>query len=163
MSHEVILRFDEPLLRRAILCFWWRVIGIRFVIAMVVMAVGLVVLVSGGDRSWFVGVLATVLALGVAFVVAIYVVHYRHSLRVFRKMGDPEATLTLTESSLSMSSGAGSSTIPWSTVTELWQFPDFWLLFFSKSQFVTIPLANFTPDAKAFLLGRVEASGAKIA
>ena len=74
--------------------FWWRVVGIRFVIAMVVMAVGLVVLVSGGDRSWFVGVLATVLALGVAFVVAIYVVHYRHSLREFRKkMGDPQATL----------------------------------------------------------------------
>ena len=47
-------------------------------------------------------------------------------------------------------------------MTELWQFPAFWLMFFSKSQFVTLPLAGFTPEAKAFVLERLEASGARI-
>jgi membrane protein YdbS with pleckstrin-like domain len=91
MSHQVTLRIDEDLLRRAVLRFWWRVVGIRFVIAMVVMAVGLVVLVSGGDRSWFVGVLATVLALGVAFVVAIYVVHLSARSRCRRRGGQADS------------------------------------------------------------------------
>jgi hypothetical protein len=27
----------------------------------------------------------------------------------------------------------------WSTVKEIWRFPDFWLLLFSKAQFATIP------------------------
>ena len=47
-------------------------------------------------------------------------------------------------------------------MTDLWQFPDFWLMFFSPGQFVTLPLAGFTPEAKTFVLERLKASGAKI-
>jgi hypothetical protein len=36
-------------------------------------------------------------------------------------------------------------------------------MFFSKSQFVTLPLADFTPEAKACVLERLKAAGAKIA
>jgi YcxB-like protein len=161
MAYQVTLRYDEQLIRRAVLCFWWRLIGLRFVIAIVVIAACLVILVAGGDRSWFVGVLATVLVFGIAFMVAIYVVHYRSAFHKLKKLGDPEATLTLSESSLSMSSSAGSSTVPWSAVTELWQFPSFWLMFFSRNQFVTLPLADFAPDAMSFVLERVRASGGK--
>lgn len=162
MPHEVILRYDEHLLRQAVLRFWWRLIGVRFVIALVAMAAGLAWLVAHGDRSWFVGVLATVLALAVAFVVIIYFVHYRSAMRRFKNLGEPEATLTVSETSFTMSSGAGSGTFPWSAVTELWQFPAFWLMFFSPGQFVTLPLADFTPEAQAFVLERLKAAGAKI-
>jgi YcxB-like protein len=162
MSHEVILHYDEHLLRQAVLRFWWRIIGVRFIIALIVMGACLAWLVSHGDRSWFVGVVATVLALAVAFIVAIYFVHYRSAMRRFKNMGEPEGTLTVSETSLTLSSGAGSSTFVWSAVTELWQFPAFWLMFFSKSQFITLPLADFTPEAKAFVLERLKASGAKI-
>jgi hypothetical protein len=162
VSHQVTLCYDVHLLRRAVLRFWWRVVGIRLVIALVVTAAGLVVMVADGNTSWFVGVLATVLAFGVIFMVVLYVIHYRNALQILQKMGDPTGTLTASESSISLSSGAGSSTFPWSAVTELWQFPGFWLLFFSKSQFVTLPLANFTTEAKAFILERVQASGGKI-
>ena len=161
MAYQVTLRYDEQLIRRAVLCFWWRLIGLRFVIAIVVIAACLVILVAGGDRSWFVGVLATVLVFGIAFMVAIYVIHYRNALQKLKKMGNPEATLTVSESSLSMFSSAGSSTVPWSAVTELWQFPSFWLMFFSRNQFVTLPLADFAPDAMSFVLERVRASGGK--
>ena len=161
MSHQVMLHYDEPLLRQAVLRFWWRLIGVRFVIALVVMSACLAWLVFHGDRSWFVGVIATVLALAFTFIVAIYFVHYRSAMTRFKNMGEPEGTLTVSETSLTISSGAGSSTIPWSAVTELWQFPAFWLMFFSKSQFVTLPLAGFTPEAKAFVLERLKASRAK--
>ena len=156
------LCYDKHLLQRAVFRFWWRVVGIRLVIALVVTAAGLVVLVADGNTSWFVGVLATVLAFGIAIMVALYITHYHNALQVLRKMGAPEATFTASESSLSLSSGAGSSTFPWSAVTEVWQFPDVWLMFFSKSQFVTLPLADFSPEAKAFVLERVRASGGKI-
>jgi hypothetical protein len=125
MSHEVILHYDEHLIRQAVLRFWWCIIGVRFIIALVVIGACLAWLVSHGDRSWFVGVVATVLALAVAFIVAIYFVHYRSAMRRFKNMGEPEGTLTVSETSLTLSSGAGSSTLPWSAVTELWQFPAF--------------------------------------
>jgi hypothetical protein len=162
MSHNMTLCYDKHVIRRAVFRFWWRVVGIRLVIALVVTAAGLVVLVADGNTSWFVGVLATVLAFGIAIMVALYITPYRNALQVLKKMGAPEGTFTASESSLSMSSGAGSGTFPWSAVTELWQFPDLWLMFFSKSQFVTLPLADFSPEAKAFVLERVRASGGKI-
>ena len=126
------------------------------------MAASLLALVSNGDRSWFVGVLATVLAIGISFVVAVYVVHYRNGLDKLKAMGDPEATFTASESSFSVSSGAGSSTLPWSSVIEVWRFSSFWLLLFSKAQFITLPIADITPEAQVFILHHVQASGGKI-
>lgn len=118
--------------------------------------------IVGGDSSWFVGVLASVLALGIIFMVALYLIHYRNALHKLEAMGRPQATLDVTETSLSLSSGAGTATLPWSAVTELWQFKSCWLLLFSKSQFVTLPLADMTPEAKTFILARIRASGGKV-
>ena len=162
MPQHVSLHYDENLLRQAVLRFWWRVIGVRFVIALVVMGASLAWLVSHGDRSWFVGVVATVLVLAIALMVAVYFIHYRNAMKKLKNMGDPQATLTVSETSLTLSSGAGSSTVPWSAVTEIWQFPGFWLMFFSRSQFVTLPLADLTPQMRALVLDRVRASGGKI-
>ncbi len=162
MSHQVILHYDERLIRRAVLRFWWRMVGIRFLVAMAVLAASLVILVFDGNTSWFVGVLATTLTAGIGVMVMLYVVHYRNALQRLKAMGQPQATLTLSEATLSTASGAGSSTVPWSAVSELWLFPDLWLLFISKSHFVTLPLCGFTPEAKAFFVERVQTSGGKI-
>jgi hypothetical protein len=156
------LHYNEQLLRRAVFCFWWRVVGVSYVIAFAIVAAYLVVLVYNGNTSWIVGVVATVFAIGIAMPVFVYFVHYRNTLRKFRAMGDPEATFTASESSFSVSSGAGSSTLPWSSVTEVWQFPSFWLLLFSKAQFITLPIADITPEAQAFILHQIQASGGKI-
>ncbi|HET6431108.1 YcxB family protein [Dyella sp.] len=77
-------------------------------------------------------------------------------------MGAPHATLEASESSLSLSSGAGTASLPWSAVTEVWQFKTCWLLVLSKSQFVTLPLACLPPELAAFVLARVQASGGKV-
>jgi YcxB-like protein len=97
---------------------------------------GLVFLISNGDRSWVVGFLGTVGGMVVFFLVLLYVIHYRNAMHKFRAMGDPEATLVASEESFSVSSGIGSSTVRWASITEIWQFPTFWLLFFSKAQFI---------------------------
>jgi hypothetical protein len=123
---------------------------------------GLVMLISNGDRSWVVGFLGTVVGMCVFFLVLVYLIHYRKAMHKFRAMGDPEATLVASEESFSLSSGLGSSTLRWASITEVWQFPTFWLLLFSKAQFVTIPLADLTPEAKAFILARVQDAGGKI-
>jgi hypothetical protein len=126
--HRVIISYSKPLLRQAVRGFWWRVIGFRFLIALVLSAAALIMLVLGGDTSWFVGVLASVLVLGFTFMVALYVVHYRNALHKLKAMGNPHATLDASEASLSLSSGAGTATLPWSAVTEVWQFKSCWLL-----------------------------------
>ncbi len=56
-------------------------------------------------------------------------------------MGSPEAQLVITDESFTISSGAGSSTIPWRRFSRVWKQPDYWLLFLDKDHMpMTIPL-----------------------
>jgi hypothetical protein len=119
-------------------------------------------LLFDGDRSWRVGALAVAVIFGTAFVVAIYVVHYRNAVRKFKDMGSPQATIKASESSFTVTSGAGSSTLPWSSVTEVWQFKNVWLLLFSKAQFITLPLSCVSPEFREFVVQRVSSTGGKI-
>jgi YcxB-like protein len=87
---------------------------------------------------------------------------YRNALHKLKAMGNAQATLDASATSLSLSSAAGTATLPWSAVAEVWRFKSCWLLLFSKSQFVTLPLENLNPEAAAFILDRIRASGGKV-
>ncbi len=160
--HEIALKYSDTIVRQAVLGFWWRVVGFRFLIALGMVAIGLVGLLRTGDRSWIVGVLASALALGIAFIVALYVIHYSHSMQKFRALGKGQALLKVSTTELTLSSGAGSATLPWSAVAELWQFKTCWLLLFSKAQFVTLPLVDMNAEVQTFIVDRVRNSGGKI-
>ena len=160
--HEITLTYNESIIRQAVIGFWWRVIGLRFLIALGLVAIGLGALLSKGDDSWIVGVLASALALGVTFVVALYVIHFRNSMQKFRTLGNAQAVLEASPTQLSLSSAAGTATLPWSAVAEVWQLTSCWLLLFSKAQFVTLPLIDMNPEVRAFILERVQNSKGKI-
>ena len=162
MSHQATLIYTEPLLRQAVFAFWRRSVGVGFVVALAVVVVSLGVLIGQGESSWLVGVLATVLALGILFPLALYLVHYRNSLGKFREMGSPQATFIAEESSFTISSSIGTSTFQWSAVKELWQFPGVWLLLYSKAQFSTLPLASLPLEMQAYVAQRIRAAGGKV-
>jgi drug/metabolite transporter (DMT)-like permease len=162
MSHEATLIYSEALLRQAVFAFWRRSVGVGFLAALLVAVLGLVVLVTQGMASWLVGTIAAVLVLGIGFAAAVYVVHYRNSLRKFRQMDKPQATFRADESSFTIISDIGPSTLQWSAVKELWQFPSVWLLLYSKAQFTTLPLACLSPETQAYIVQRVRESGGKV-
>jgi len=65
----------------------------------------------------------------------------RRWLDKLKSMGKPEAQLVVNEETFTVSSGAGSSTIPWKRFTDLWKQDEYWLLFIGKySAPITIPL-----------------------
>jgi hypothetical protein len=162
MSHHATLIYNAPLLRQAVLAFWRRTIGVAFPLVIAALAIGVTFLLNQGDSSWFVGALATVLFFSVVFVTVLYFVHYRNALTKFRDMGAPQASFLAEETSFTVTSGIGSSTLKWSSVIEVWRFNEFWLLLFSKAQFITLPLSSLPPEMKAFILQRIQASGGKV-
>lgn len=162
MPHEAILIYSTALLRQAVFAFWRRSVGIGFFVALLIAALGLVILVALGQASWLIGAIAAVLALGIAFATAVYVVHYRNSLRKFRQMDQPRATFRAEESSFTMSSDIGTTTLQWSAVKELWQFPSVWLFLYSKAQFTTLPLACLSSETQAYIVQRIRESGGKV-
>ena len=157
------LHYSETLVRRAVKAFWWRTTGWSYVLAFLLLLVGFTSLVWSGDRSWWVGLFGTVLGFAVAFGAALYIVHYRASLTRFRRMRAPEGTIELGEDRFRITSDVGSSELLWSVVTELWRFPDFWLLFVSRAQFITLPTANLDPSARAFILAKLQSHAIKVA
>jgi hypothetical protein len=162
MSHEATLIYSTALVRQAVFAFWRRSVGVGFFVALLIAAIGLVVLVALGQSSWIVGGLATVLAVGVAFAIVVYVVHYRRSLQKFRQMDKPRALFRAEESSFTMISDIGTTTLQWSAVKELWQFSNVWLLLYSKAQFTTLPLACLPPETQAYIVQRVRTAGGKV-
>jgi hypothetical protein len=162
MKYETTLIYTVPIVREAVFGFWRRSVGVGFLIALVILAVVLAFDVSSGDRSWRVGMLGAVLLIGAGMMVAIYFVHYANATRKLKEMGEPRAAFTASESSFTVASGAGSSTLPWSSVTEVWKLRGCWLLLFSKAQFITLPILCVPEEMRAFILQRVAAAGGKV-
>lgn len=158
----VTLHYREDLIHRAVLAFWLRATGWGFFTAAGLLLASFIALLAVGDHSWFVGVTGAVLGLAVVFAVALYVVHYRSSVTRFRRMKNPQAVLEMGEDSFRIASDVGSSEFAWSVITQVWRFPDFWLVFFSPAQFVTLPLADLDEEAREMLLEKVRAQGAKV-
>src|SRR5436190_1746859 len=134
------LHYSEALIRNAVWAFWRRVTGWRYFVAIALAVGAFIYSVMSGDRSWRVGVSASIFCLAVIFAVALYFIHFRGSMTRFRRMQSPEATFEAGDDRFRVTSDVGSFEMPWSTVTEVWQFPEVWLLFFSRAQFITLPL-----------------------
>lgn len=162
MPHEATLIYSKTLLQEAVFGFWWRSVGISFFIALLIAGLGLGVLVWQGMASWLIAVLGAVLALGIAFPAVVYVVHYRNSLRKFRQLETPRASFRADESSFTMSSDIGTTTLQWSAVKELWRFQNVWLLLYSKSQFTTLPLACLSAATQAYIVQCIRTAGGKV-
>ena len=148
MMHQATLAYDETLIRRAAFAFVWHTCGVLFVVAVAFVAISLMWLLALGDRSWRIGSLATSLLFALAMVARLYISHYRNAMGKLRDMGTPLAGLVVEDSSFS--------------ITTVWHFPGFWLMFFSKAQFFTVPIASLSPEMQAFMLVRVQASGGKV-
>jgi hypothetical protein len=162
MQYEAKLNFDMSLLREALHGYWWRAVTGRLLLAVVVSIFFLAYLWFKGERSWFIGAAGTIVVIGVGMIVGVYFVHSANMKRKLRDMGAPEASFSVTESSFTVSSGAGSATMPWSSVIDVLKLQRCWLLSFSKAQFITVPLAGVSEEMRSFILQRVVAAGGKI-
>ena len=163
MQHRATLRYTEDIVARAVFEFWRRSIGIGIGVAIAIMIGLLIWRVTDGDRSWFVGLLAAIVLLGILLPLMVYVVHYRNSMSKFRDMAEPIAEFVADEDEFTMSSSRGTTTLKWGAVTEVWCFESLRLLLFSKAQFVTLPLEGLSEQMRSFVLERVRAGGGKIA
>src|SRR5262249_39545195 len=148
-------RFPESLVRLGVLFFVFgaipRQFGIAFFLAFAVLCGLTIFLPPQNDRSWLVGFLSATILFAAAFIVAVFLSHYRHTIGLFRQMRSPEATLAYDEQHFTLTSELGSTTMPWSAITEVWRYPRYWLLIFSPSQFVTLPIDCLDQDTKDFI------------
>ena len=159
----VTLKYSEQLIKDAMRSYWWKNIGPIFPSVSLLLAAFVLYRAFDGDRSWFIGAIGAIVVIGVAVMVASYFVHLSRSLSRLRRMKIPEVTLKLSDESFKVSSDIGASEVQWSLVKRIWCFEHAWLLSFTESEFMTLPLDGLSAEAKTFITERAKANGAKIA
>ena len=163
MQYRATLRYSEALVNQAVRSYWRRSLGLGVFIGVPVIVAMFVLRLAQGDRSWLVGFLAAAVLLGVGMPIFAYRLHYRNSMAKFREMTVPVATLVAEETSFTLASDKGTSTLKWDAITEIWRFEGFWLFLFSKAHFATIPLEGVPNDMRSYIVDRVQETGGKVA
>ncbi|AVP95693.1 hypothetical protein C7S18_00115 [Ahniella affigens] len=161
--HRATLKYDEQLVNRAVRSYWRRSLGIGVLVGVPLLCVFLVLRIADGDRSWYVGLLAGAVLLGIGMPILAYWVHHRNSITKFREMKEPIATFIAEQDSFTLASDHGSSTLKWEAIKEIWGFERFWLFLFSKTQFAIIPLDGLSAEMQAYVLEKVKRSGGSVA
>lgn len=159
---QTTLYFTPSLVRQSVWAFWKRSVGITLPLTLVLLTAYVVSLVRGGNTGWLVGVFGTIVALGYVFLAVVYVAHLWHGMATLRAMGDQQATLAIDGGGIMVASGAGEAKLPWSRVYEVWCYPDFWILLFSRTQFMTLPLANLPESMQTEILERMRQNGGRV-
>jgi hypothetical protein len=162
MRFEGSLTYTVPLVRKAVFAYWKRSIGVVLPIMTLFVSLDLVFMLARGDRSWIVGLCGAGAALSVAFMVALFVLHYRNGLQKLNDIGATGAKFVAEESTFTLESAIGRSTFRWQTIRHVWRYPEFWLLLVSKAHFVTVPLRNLGPEMQEFVLARIRDSGGEV-
>ena len=114
-----------------------------------------------GKWFWTVIVLMIVLTIVSLLLAALYFAHKKHTVDELRKMVEPTARIRVDENSFSITSELGARELNWNASPDLWKFDDFWLLFFSKADFVLLPLASIPIEMRRFISKQVQCADRK--
>jgi YcxB-like protein len=156
------LRYPDSLVRRAARTRWWTSIGPSYPLTLLVGALFVGYALWTGDHSWYVGMLGSLIVLGIVVMIATYAVALRRSISALRRMGRREATLEVDEDRFRIKSDTVAREVVWSLIQKIWCFETFWLLFFSRSESMILPLEDLPNEFQDFVKAKVREHGGKI-
>ena len=151
MSHTATIKYDRPLVRRALNRFMVKRLGESSFLAL--LAVTSVFLFSYFTDSWTwpLTYMAIAIAAALAFLSFVYYARLRAAEGFFDKANDPTVTLRFTSEGVRTESDLGSTDLKWKVFEEILRFPDVWLLVYAKSGYMTLPLDQLTPECSQFI------------
>jgi hypothetical protein len=156
-QYQFNVEYTEPMVRDAVRTFLWHRLKRRWTlwVGMLLLVASMVMLLLTGDRSWFLGLVAATPGFFVLILWLLYRAHLTNSLGKLRQMGVPKAEFKLENDSLTITSGSGAATLPWSTIQEILVAPQFWALCTATNQFLTLPTVSVPPEALEFIRSKV--------
>src|SRR5206468_6264593 len=151
MEYRAKVVYERDIISEAARRFVFRSIRWDGFAAFFALVAALGYLLATGDRSWFVGVVATVVLVMAIFGVALYIVPYRRSLARFDRMSAKTADLSFTESGLRMTSDLGQQEFRWQLIDRAWTYRRVWLVFVGGT-YMTLTPSTLDQYTTAFVL-----------
>lgn len=69
-------------------------------------------------------------------------------------MEKPYGHVVFSNENFTLSSELGSSTMPWSAITEIWQRDECWMVFIGQNRFFSLPTESVPAEALKWLLAK---------
>lgn len=148
MEDTYTLTFSKDQIIKTVRSFFLRKMGKGYFIAVVLLAAYFIFELYSANRSWYIGTVGAIIFFAFVVPIAGFVGHIRIGLRKLAEMPGGTATMTITDNGLIVRSAVASSEIPWKTITEVWQYPEYWLLLSGGHYLMTIPLAEMNESDK---------------
>lgn len=156
-QHSFEVLYTESLLREAVRTYVLR----RFVVEQrrLWLLSGLMVVMAfyflwKGQPPWSVALAASGALMAPAFTALGWWVHLSNTLDAFRRMPAPRASIGLRDDAMELSSDAGKGELPWSSLTEIWERPGYWMFFTGRNRFNVLPMTNVPEEARAWFRSR---------
>ncbi len=139
---EFTVYYDEQTMRNAVNTFIQRRImgglGKLGILALFMSCAALMFLLWEGDRSWVVGAVGAGLLLLVLIFVTLWQWRHAEMRRKLTAIPSRKGSVTLTNDSISIATEAGTTSLPWTTFSELWKLDDCWLLFLAPNSWIPL-------------------------
>ena len=151
MSHTATIKYDRPLVRRALNRFMLRRLGASFFVPVLAAIVVLLLAYFTDYWTWPFTYLAVAIVAAILFIVLVYFTRLRAAEGFFDKANNPTVTLKFTDDGIRTESDLGTSDLKWFVFEEILKFPDIWLLVYAKSGYMTLPLDQMTLECSQFI------------
>jgi len=132
--------------------YWRRAVGVRIAVLWSLLLVVLIGFYVGGVMPRTVLVVGTFVMLMVTFAaLGGYVRYISESKQQRKKLEDHSVRFRFSEDGVGISSELGSSELKWRAFDRVVKYPNMWLLFVGKRQFLILPTANINEELAALI------------
>jgi hypothetical protein len=155
MRYEITAEFTPATVKTVARRFILRLLGLGYFVALLAMAVAFAYLVVHRVNEWTTGACAAILLFGIFTPSTIWWVTRSAGLSRLRRMSTPSVKFVFDEKGITADSELGTATVGWKSIEKIWEFPEAWLLFVGKQQYVTVPLPALTEELKQMIKAEV--------
>ena len=159
---SIELVYSEKLIKDTVRKCWFRQIGPFFFVVLSALTIYAMYLIFSGDRTWYVGLVGTVVIIGAVTIFASYIVQIKRSLARLKRMGKPTAIFEYSDNIFKVTSDIGSSEFKWSLIAKIMCLDRAWVIYFSENETMTLPISNINEESRAFILSKVKENKGKI-
>jgi hypothetical protein len=151
MEYVIDVKYDRPLIRRALHRFMLKRLGKVNFALIIVLSVFLIFEIFSSQWSYLSTIFLVLWVIMVGLLVIVYFARLNSSEVFFQKSKNDRVQFIFSEDEVKTISDVGNSQVKWIVFDEILKFSDVWLLVYAKSGYMTIPLEYLTPELKSFL------------
>jgi hypothetical protein len=155
MDRTFTVTFTRELLDYSVSRYFRYQLDWRFLFALAVLGCLTAYLFITGDRTWLFG-LALAFFLGSLMLIAFAYFRIRNgALEKFNRMPSGQATFTLSERGIDVSSESGHAEIFWDSIERVLKYPRAWLFVIRGAGYFTVPIQEVDVEIREYILHKL--------